>query len=126
MLPSLEATISLHEGRVGLRPKTKVDLRVGLRLKTKVDLQDKSEKRIVRFPDHHSVNAKDVVKSIVVGLGLKCVWYSMTREDIGYNVESTIRELEFKGYPKSWWRNPLFKAVERSGCLSGAQVASLR
>ena len=42
-----------------------------------------------------------------------------------YNVASTIRELEFKGYPKSSWRNPLFKAVERSGCLSGAQVASL-
>ena len=41
------------------------------------------------------------------------------------DVASTIRELEFKGYPKSWWRDPLFKAVKGSGCLLGAWVASL-
>ena len=98
---------------------------MGLRLKTKLDLHDTSDKRIVRFPDPHSVNAKDAVKSIIVGLGLKCVWHAMTREDIAYTVASTIRELVFKGYPKSGWGNPPFKAVERSGSLSGAQVASL-
>ena len=55
VLPSLEATLSLHEGKVGLR------------LKTKVNLLDNSERRIVRFPDRHSVNAKEAVKSIVIG-----------------------------------------------------------
>ena len=70
VLPSLEATLSLHEGKVGLR------------LKTKVNLLDNSERRIVRFPDRHSVNAKEAVKSIVIGLGIKCVWYSMSEEDI--------------------------------------------
>ena len=61
VLPSLEATVSLHEGKVGLR------------LKTKVDLLYNSEKGTVRFPVRHSVNAKEAVKSIVIGLGIKCV-----------------------------------------------------
>ena len=113
VLPSLEATLSLHEGKVGLR------------LKTKVNLLDNSERRIVRFPDRHSVNAKEAVKSIVIGLGIKCVWYSMSEEDIRANITSTIRELEVKNYPKSWWRGHLFMAVERSGHLLGAQVACL-
>ena len=71
------------------------------------------------------MNAKEAIKSIIVGLRLKCVWYAMADEGIVYNVASTIRKLEFKGYPKSWWRDPLFKAMERSGLLSGAQVARL-
>ena len=49
----------------------------------------------------------------------------MSREDIRCNIASTIRELEFKNYPKSWWRGHLFMAVERSGQLLGAQVACL-
>ena len=94
-------------------------------LKTKVNLLDNLQKRIVRFPDRHSVNAKEAVKSIVIGLGIKCVWYSMSEEDIRANITSTIRELEVKNYPKSWWRGHLFMAVERSGHLLGAQVACL-
>ena len=77
------------------------------------------------FPDPHSVNAKENVKSIVVGLGLKCNWYSMSRGDIESNMASTIRELQHKGYPRSWWRNPLFKALERGGQMSNAHTASL-
>ena len=80
---------------------------------------------VVRFPDEHSANAKEAVKSIVVGLGIKCVWYSMSREDVRCNIASTNRELKHKDYPKSWWRDHIFKAVERSGHLSGAQVACL-
>ena len=91
VLPSLEASISLHEGKVGLR------------LKVKVNLDDTSDKQIVRFPDPHSVNAKETVKRIVVGLGLKCSWYS--KGDIESNIASTIRELQHKGYPRSWWRS---------------------
>ena len=98
---------------------------MGLGLKTKVDLQDASEKSIVRFPDPHSVHAKEAVKSIVVGLGLKCVWYAINNEDIGCNAASTNEEIEFKGNPKAWWRDPLFKAVERIGRWSGAQIACL-
>ena len=52
VLPSLEASISLHEGKVGLR------------LKVKLNLDDTSDKLIVRFPDPHSVNAKEIVKSL--------------------------------------------------------------
>ena len=48
---------------------------------------------MVRFPDRHSVHAKEAVKRIVIGLGIKCVWYSMPREDIHCNIASTIREL---------------------------------
>ena len=62
VLPFLEASLSLHEGRVGLR------------LKVRVDLEDKPEKRIIRSPNPHSVNAKNTVKHIAVGLGLECVW----------------------------------------------------
>ena len=101
------------------------DNKVGLRLKVKVNLDDPSYKQIVRFPDPHSVNAKETVKSIVVGLGLKCNWYALSEGDILANIASTIRELEFKNYPKSWWRGHLFMAVERSGHLLGAQVACL-
>ena len=113
VLPSLEASISLHDGKVGLR------------LKVKVDLNDVSEKRIVRFPDPHSVNAKEVVKGIVIGLGLKCTWYALSREDIIANISSTTRELREKGYPRSWWRDPLFKALERGGQLSCSHIACL-
>ena len=97
---------------------------MGLRLKTRVDLYATSEKRIVRFPDPHSANVKEEVKSIVVGVGLKCgmlSWYAMTNNDLMCHVAATIQE--FKRYPKSGWRGPLFKAAERSVCLSGAQVA---
>ena len=85
------------------------------------------KKHLVCFPDRHSVNAnvKEAAKSIVIGLGIKCVWYSMSREDIYCNIASMIRELEFKNYLKSWWRGHLFMAVERSGQLLGAQVACL-
>ena len=50
VLPSLEASISLHNNKVGLR------------LKVKVNLDDPSDKQIVRFPDPHSVNAKETVR----------------------------------------------------------------
>jgi hypothetical protein len=103
VLPSLEAELSLVGGRVGLR------------LKRKVDINDLSERRIVRFPDATSVNAKEALRSIVVGLGLKCVWYSMSPDDVAYNITSTINELSCKGYPNSWWKPTLFEALKRQG-----------
>ena len=72
VLPSLEASISLHDILASREGST-------LGLKVRVDLEDKSEKRSVLFPTPHSVSAKDTFKIIVVGLGLKCVWYSMSR-----------------------------------------------
>ena len=113
VLPSLEASISLHEGKVGLT------------LEVKVDFNYDSEKPIVRFPDPHSVNARDAAKGLVIGLGLICTWYSMSKDDITANITSTTRELRHKGYPRSWWRDPLFKALERGGQLSRSHIASL-
>ena len=62
----LEASILLHEGRVGLR------------LKVKVNLEDKPERCIVRSPNLHSVNSKDTVKSMIVALGLSTTTPSPT------------------------------------------------
>ena len=90
-----------------------------------MDFDDDSEKRIVRFPDPHSVSARDAVKGIVIGLGLKCTWYSMSKDDIIANIISTTRELRHMGYPRSWWRDPLCKALERGGQLSRSHIASL-
>ena len=62
-----------------------------MHLNLHLNLDDASDK-IVRFPEPHSVTVKDTVKSIVVGLGLKCNRYSMSRGDIDVNIASTIRE----------------------------------
>ena len=50
---------------------------------------------------------------------------TMSSEDIIFNITSTTRELRHKGYPRSWWRDPLFKALESGGQLSSSHIASL-
>ena len=112
VLPSSEAVITIHQGIS----------KVGLRLKKKVNFNDPPEKVVIRYPDVHSVNAKEVIKGLTISLGLKCVHYAMTLDDIKCNVTSTMTEIMAKSYPSSWWRATLYDTLHNRCGLSREEM----
>ena len=49
----------------------------------------------------------------------------MSFDDLKYNATSTIRELNQKEYPLSWWRATLYHMIRSNGNLSSEEMVCL-
>ena len=56
-----------------------------------------------------------MLKSLVLALAGKCVYYALCEEDTTANVRGVVRELLCKGYPVSWWVPMLRYGLRRKG-----------
>ena len=97
----LMAHLSLH-------PSTS---QISLSFKKKVNWQDPAEKRLVRYPDRHSPNARTVVQGFTPNNARNCVKYAIPPPLVSQNLAELIHEMCFKGYPSSWWAPTIRKVL---------------
>ena len=76
---------------------------ISLCYKKKVNRDNLAEKRLVRYPDRHSPNARTVVQGFTPNNARRCGKYAIPPSLVSQNLAEVIHEMCVKGYPPSWW-----------------------
>ena len=79
------------------------DSQIHLFMKQKMAWDIPEHKRLLRFPDVSSPNARIVVRSLTPALCQKALFYASDVQGVLYNLQHIIYELQCKRYPTSWW-----------------------
>ena len=108
ILPSLSAVLSVDP----------VFFQVNLRMKPRVIWDSPVHKRVLRYPDLHSIGCRMSVRSIATQQGINIAWYAHSPADIRANTAMVIKELLHKRYPLSWWKPFLFRSMTHQGEMS--------
>ena len=77
--------------------------KIHLYMKKKMTWDTPAHKRLLRFPDSQSPNARTVLQSLVPALCQKGLFYASHIEGAMENLRYIIYELDMKGYPSNWW-----------------------
>ena len=72
-----------------------------------------------RPDDHFDHHAKYTLRTIVLALATKWVFYSSSTSLIKENCPAVMYELRYKGYPKAWWATPLKTGFKVFGLPEG-------
>ena len=91
-----------------LHPSTS---QITLTFKKKVNWDDPAERRLVRYPDYHSPNARDVVRGFTPNCARNCLKYAIPPDQTTHNIREFVHEMNFKGYPSSWWAPTLRRVM---------------
>ena len=91
-----------------LHPSTS---QITLTFKKKVNWDDPAERRLVRYPGHHSPNARDVVRGFTPNCARNCLKYAIPPDQTTHNIREFVHEMNFKGYPSSWWAPTLRRVM---------------
>ena len=96
---NLEGCMSVHNSQIDLR------------LKTKMTWDVPEHRRLLRFPDCCSPNARAVLQSLAPALCQKALFYASTVQGVASNLCNIVHELSYKGYPTSWWVPQLYRVL---------------
>ena len=96
---NLEGCMSVHNSQIDLR------------LKTKMTWDVPEHRRLLRFPDCCSPNARAVLQSLAPALCQKALFYASTVQGVTSNLYNIVQELSYKGYPTSWWVPQLYRVL---------------
>ena len=84
-------------------------LQITLKDKIQVAYHPDPIRRYKRYRDHFSLNVKQMLRSLIPGLGQKCIFYATEPLCVLHNIAQCKEELLTKGYPQSQWEGLFLK-----------------